>query len=100
VDCAGSCPDLPELTESKQCYVGLLPCLSFAVIVVYSVFIGLLVLAVSGHVAYQRHNKHKNDRLRLLQDLDPSDDEDEGDMVHSVEMLDRPTKTLLLEHRM
>lgn len=96
VDCAGSCPDLPELTKSKQCYVGLLPCLSFAVIVVYSVFIGLLVLAVSGHVARQRHTKHKNDRLRLLQDPDPSDDEDEGDMVHSVGMLDRPTKHYFL----
>ncbi|OCL11684.1 multidrug efflux transporter AcrB transmembrane domain-containing protein [Glonium stellatum] len=96
VDCAGSCPDLPELTESKQCYVGLLPCLSFAVIIVYSVFIGLLILAVSGHVAYQRHTKHKNERLRLLQDLDPSDDEDEGDMVHNIGMLDRPTKHYFL----
>jgi Niemann-Pick C1 protein len=30
--------------------------------------------------------------MRLLQDLEPSDDEDEGDIVHNVGMLDRPTK--------
>ncbi|KAF2124074.1 multidrug efflux transporter AcrB transmembrane domain-containing protein [Dothidotthia symphoricarpi CBS 119687] len=92
LDCGGSCAELSEVTEDKQCYVGLLPCLSFAVIVVYSVFIALLCSAVAGHVAYQKHSNHKNERLRLLQDLEPSDDEDEGDIVHNVGMLDRPTK--------
>ncbi|KAF2713476.1 multidrug efflux transporter AcrB transmembrane domain-containing protein [Pleomassaria siparia CBS 279.74] len=92
LDCGGACADLPEVRETKQCYVGLLPCLSFAVIVIYSIFLGLLCTAVAGHVAYQRHSKHKNERMRLLQDLDPSDDEDEGDVVHNVGMLDRPTK--------
>ncbi|KAF1976955.1 multidrug efflux transporter AcrB transmembrane domain-containing protein [Bimuria novae-zelandiae CBS 107.79] len=92
LDCAGSCAELPEVTEAKQCYVGLLPCMSFAVIVVYSVFLGLLCLAVAGHVAYQSHSKNKSERLRLLQDLEPSDDEDEGDIVHNVGMLDRPTQ--------
>jgi Niemann-Pick C1 protein len=92
LDCNASCAALPEVTEIKQCHVGLLPCLSFAVILIYSVFLGLLCLAVAGHVAYQKHSKHKNERLRLLQDLEPSDDEDEGDIVHNVSMLDRPTK--------
>jgi Niemann-Pick C1 protein len=92
LDCEGSCAALPEVAETKQCYVGLLPCLSFAVIIIYSVFLGLLCIAVAGHVAYQKHSKHKNERLRLLQDLEPSDDEDEGDIVHNVGMLDRPTK--------
>ncbi|KAJ9667393.1 niemann-Pick type C- protein 1 [Coniosporium apollinis] len=92
VDCASSCPELPKVTETKQCTVGLLPCLSFAVILVYSIFIALLVIAVSGHVAYAKHEKHKNERLRLLQDIEPSDDEDEGDIVHNAGMLDRPTK--------
>ncbi|KAF2257590.1 multidrug efflux transporter AcrB transmembrane domain-containing protein [Lojkania enalia] len=92
LDCEGSCAALPEVSEAKLCYVGLLPCLSFAVIVIYSVFLGMLCVAVAGHVAYQRHSKHKNERLRLLQDLEPSDDEDEGDIVHNVGMLDRPTK--------
>ncbi|KAJ4298881.1 niemann-Pick type C- protein 1 [Kalmusia sp. IMI 367209] len=92
LDCGGSCAELPAVTEAKQCYVGLLPCLSFAVIIVYSVFLGLLCLAVAGHVAYQKHSRHKSERLRLLQDLEPSDDEDEGDIVHNVGMLDRPTQ--------
>jgi Niemann-Pick C1 protein len=92
LDCGGSCTQLPEVTEVKQCYVGLLPCLSFAVIIVYSVFLALLCTAVAGHVAYQKHSQQKNERLRLLQDLEPSDDEDEGDIVHNVGMLDRPTK--------
>lgn len=92
LDCAGSCAELPAVSETQQCYVGLLPCLSFAVIVIYSIFIGLLCIAVAGHVAYQKHSKHKNERLRLLQDLEPSDDEDEGDIVHNASILDRPTK--------
>jgi len=92
LDCGSSCAELPEVTEAKQCYVGILPCLSFAVIIIYSVFLGLLCLAVAGHVAYMNHSKHKNERLRLLQDLEPSDDEDEGDIVHNVGMLDRPTQ--------
>lgn len=92
LDCGGSCTELPEVQEAKQCYVGLLPCLSFAVILVYSVFLALLCTAVAGHVAYKKHSQHKNERMRLLQDLEPSDDEDEGDIVHNVGMLDRPTK--------
>jgi Niemann-Pick C1 protein len=92
VDCPGSCVELPAIQEGKECYVGLLPCLSFSVIIVYSVFLLLLVLAVSGHVAYQKHTQSKNERLRLLQDAAPSDDEDEGDVVHNAGMLDRPQK--------
>lgn len=92
VDCPGSCVDLPEIQEGKQCYVGLLPCLSFSVIIVYSAFLLLLVLAVSGHVAYQKHTRSKNERLRLLQDAAPSDDEDEGDVVHAAGILDKPQR--------
>jgi Niemann-Pick C1 protein len=92
LDCGGSCTELPEVQEEKQCHVGLLPCLSFAVIIIYSFFLGLLCTAVAGHVAYQKHSKHKTERMRLLQDTSPSDDEDEGDIVHNVGMLDRPTK--------
>ncbi|KAF2199573.1 multidrug efflux transporter AcrB transmembrane domain-containing protein [Delitschia confertaspora ATCC 74209] len=96
LDCGGSCAELPEVSEAKQCYVGLLPCLSFAVIIIYSGFLALLCIAVASHVAYQRHSKRKNERLRLLQDLEPSDDEDEGDIVHNIGMLDRPTKHYLV----
>ncbi|KXT04707.1 hypothetical protein AC578_2077 [Pseudocercospora eumusae] len=92
VDCPGSCPELPEVTSTEECHVGLMPCLSFAVVLIYSVFVALLVLAVSGHVAAAKRRRSKNERLQLLQDASPSDDEDEGDMVHSAGMLDRPTK--------
>ncbi|KAF2009672.1 multidrug efflux transporter AcrB transmembrane domain-containing protein [Aaosphaeria arxii CBS 175.79] len=92
LDCGGSCAELPEVSATKECRVGLLPCLSFAVILIYSILLGLLCIAVAGHVAYQNHSKHKHERLRLLHDIEPSDDEDEGDIVHNVGMLDRPTK--------
>ena len=90
VDCPGRCIDLPELKEQGQCHVGVLPCLTFAVLIVYSLFIVLLVVAVSAHIAYRKHTKNKNERLRLLQDAAPSDDEDEGDIVHNASLLDRP----------
>ncbi|KAF2171202.1 hypothetical protein M409DRAFT_18319 [Zasmidium cellare ATCC 36951] len=96
VDCEGACPQLPEVTEAEECTVGLLPCLSFAVVIVYSVFIALLVLAVSGHVAAAKRRKSKNERLQLLQDASPSDDEDEGDIVHNAAVMDRPTKPYIV----
>lgn len=92
VDCAAVCPALPAVTEQKYCHVGLLPCLSFSVIAIYSIFLLLLVLAVAGHIAYQKHNQRKSERLRLLQDAALSDEEDDGDEVRNAGMLDRPQK--------
>lgn len=92
VDCTSACTELPEITKARYCHVGALPCLSFAVIVIYSVFLLLLAAAVSGHVAYQKHNQRQSERLQLLQDAAPSDDEDEGDVVQNAGMLDRPQR--------
>ena len=97
VDCPGSCPELPEVQAERECHVGLLPCLSFGVVITYSVFICLLVLAVSGHAAAAKHRKSKNERLQLLQDAAPDDDEDDRDVVHSAGgLLDRPNRQYVL----
>ena len=98
VDCPASCPTLPEVVETEQCHVGRLHCLSFASIVVYAVFLLLLVTAVTGHVAYQQHTQNKNERLRLLQDTAPSDDEDEGDIVRNAGALEKPQKQYALNN--
>ncbi len=92
VDCPRTCPELPQVTEQEYCHVGALPCLSFAVILIYCVFLLLLVVAVSAHVAYQNHSQRRSERLQLLQDAALSDDEDEGDMVHNAGVLDRPQR--------
>lgn len=92
VDCTAACPELPEVTTQETCQVGTLPCLSFSVILIYCVFLVLLVAAVSGHIAYQRHNQRKSERLQLLQDAALSDDEDEGATVHNAGILDRPQR--------
>lgn len=81
VDCDASCPALPEVAEAKSCHVGALPCLSFAAILVYSILITLLVIAVAGHVAYQKHAQNKNERLRLIQDTTFSDDEEDDNEI-------------------
>lgn len=99
VDCAGSCPALPKITEQEQCYVGALPCLSFAVIIVYSVFLLLLVAAVSGHVAYQKHSQRKSERLQLLQDASLSDDEDDEDEVRHAGFLETPPREYWLNSK-
>ena len=97
VDCPGSCVELDEIGKEEECDVGLLPCLSFGVIIVYAVFITLLVLAVSGHVAAAKHRKSKNQRLQLLQDSAPDDEEEERDVVHGAGGLwDRPNKQYVL----
>jgi Niemann-Pick C1 protein len=90
VDCPASCPELPELTQQQSCHIGILPCLSFAAILIYGALILLLITVVFGHVCLRHHQKSRNERLQLLQDAAPSDDEDEGDVVNSAGMLDRP----------
>ncbi|KAI9894383.1 MAG: hypothetical protein M1814_003139 [Vezdaea aestivalis] len=92
VDCPAVCPSLPEVTESKRCMVGLLPCLSFASVLVYSLFVLAAIGGVVFHLMWVKHTQRKSERLRLLQDSAPSDDEDEGDMVHNAGMFDRPQK--------
>ena len=92
VDCSSNCPELEPVTQEQYCHVGVLPCLSFSVILVYGILLALLVTAVSGHVAYQKHAQRKTERLQLLQDTPLSDDEDEGDVVYSAGLLDRPQR--------
>ncbi|RFU35146.1 hypothetical protein B7463_g1236, partial [Scytalidium lignicola] len=88
IDCPAVCPKLPEVTEVGSCHVGLLPCLSFAAILTYGVLLLLFVAIIFGHIAWAKHSRRKSERLRLLQDISPSDDEDEGDMVHNGAMYD------------
>lgn len=91
IDCPAVCPKLPEVAQQDTCHVGLLPCLSFAVILVYCVFLLLLITAVSGHVAYQKHSQRKTERVQLLQDAALSDDEvEEEDLIRNAGMLDPP----------
>nr|POE75460.1 niemann-pick type c-related protein 1 [Quercus suber] len=95
VDCEGSCPALPKVETAENCHVGLLPCLSFGVLITYSVLVVLLVLAISGHVAAANRRRNRNERLQLLQDVAPDDDEDES-YLQGAPVIDRPTKQYIL----
>ena len=92
VDCEASCPELPEIYQAGSCYVGLVPCLSFGALLTYGVLMLFLASAISGHIAYAKHTKHRNQRLRLLQDTTLSDDEDDGDNLQNAATYDRPQK--------
>ncbi|KAG9227967.1 patched sphingolipid transporter-like protein [Amylocarpus encephaloides] len=96
LDCPAVCPKLPTVTQGRSCHVGVLPCLSFGAILVYGVILTLLLTAIVGHIAVSKHRRHKDERLRLLQDITPSDDEDEGDMIHNNAMYDRPQRNYWL----
>lgn len=89
VDCPDVCPELPPVDTAHYCHIGLLPCLSFSVILVYSVFL-LVIVACASYFTYREHRYHKPERVRLLQDPTPSDDEDEGDIVHSAGYIEQP----------
>ncbi|KAK4444690.1 Niemann-pick type C-related protein 1 [Podospora aff. communis PSN243] len=93
VDCEATCPALPDIEQSGSCHVGKLPCLSFASIFTYGVLLFTSILGVAGHVVWRRHAKRRSERLRLLTDAAPSDDEDEGDLTENGAMFDRPQKT-------
>lgn len=89
VDCPDVCPELPAVSTEKSCHVGLLPCLSFAVIIIYSSFL-LLVMSLASYVTYKERRFRKPERVRLLQDPAPSDDEDEGEVVHRGGYMEHP----------
>ena len=92
VDCPEVCPELPAVKEAGSCHVGILPCLSFASILTYSVLLFGFVVFGFGHRAWQRYSRHRIARTRLLHESSHSDDEDEGGPVQTEAMRDRPTK--------
>ncbi|KAJ0426564.1 patched family-domain-containing protein [Aspergillus carlsbadensis] len=89
VDCPDVCPELPAIQTEKQCHVGLLPCMSFTVILIYSIFL-LAIAGFSSYFSYKERRYRKPERVRLLQDPNPSDDEDDGDTVHAGGHLEYP----------
>lgn len=92
VDCPAVCPELPAVDTAGSCHVGVLPCLSFASIFTYSVLLFTFIGTVAGHIAWRRRARRRNERLRLLADTTPSDDEDEGDVARNPALLDRPQR--------
>ncbi|AEO63982.1 uncharacterized protein THITE_2109612 [Thermothielavioides terrestris NRRL 8126] len=96
IDCPAVCPELPAIEEAGSCHVGVLPCLSFASILTYGVLLFLCATAVAGRYVWSRHAKRRGERLRLLTDAAPSDDEDEGDLTENGAMFDRPQNTYVV----
>ncbi|KAK3998282.1 sterol-sensing domain of SREBP cleavage-activation-domain-containing protein, partial [Cladorrhinum sp. PSN332] len=92
IDCPAVCPALPDIEEAGSCHVGSWACLSFASIFTYSVLLLSALAAWGGNIAWRRHTKRRNERLRLLADAAPSDDEDEGDLTQNGAMFDRPQR--------
>src|SRR6201999_880257 len=39
LDCVEACPKLPAWEDEKACHVGIIPCLSFSVLVIYASFL-------------------------------------------------------------
>ncbi|CAK7205846.1 niemann-Pick type C-related protein 1 [Sporothrix eucalyptigena] len=76
IDCPAVCPELPALKKEKSCHVGLLPCLSFASILTYSVLFALVVVWAGLRFWY---TQNRNQGLPLLHDP-RGDAEDEDDV--------------------
>ncbi|CEL05486.1 Putative Patched sphingolipid transporter [Aspergillus calidoustus] len=89
VDCPDVCPELSAIQTEKRCHVGLLPCMSFTVILIYSIFL-LAIAGFSSYFTYKEGRYRKPERVRLLQDPNPSDDEDDGDIDHAGGHLEYP----------
>lgn len=94
VDCPAVCPTLPAVTEVEHCSVGTLPCFTFSIIVIYAIALLTVVLAITGHVWYQQRRRQRTERLQLLHDAMPSDDEDDDDdgYGYHLSMVEKPTK--------
>jgi Niemann-Pick C1 protein len=57
VDCAATCPVLEDLPSDQQCYAGLLPCWSLAIILTYSVSLVAILSAYSARRVFQYNQR-------------------------------------------
>ncbi|EFX05334.1 patched sphingolipid transporter [Grosmannia clavigera kw1407] len=73
-DCPSVCPALPEVKNASSCHVGLLPCLSFSSILVYSVFVAVLLAWIALRFWYTNGGTKA---LPLLHDPRSGHDEDD-----------------------
>ncbi|ODA80792.1 hypothetical protein RJ55_03752 [Drechmeria coniospora] len=92
IDCPEVCPELPAVDRTGSCHVGLLPCLSFASILTYSLLLFACAVVIFGNVSWKRYEQRRAERTRLLHEASHSDDDDEGGPVLTEAMRDRPTK--------
>ncbi|KAI5291900.1 hypothetical protein KEM54_000013, partial [Ascosphaera aggregata] len=102
IDCPGVCPQLPALKAEKTCHVGVLPCMSFAVIMIYTGSLTVIILGIAGHMGFMTHRRRHLERVRLLQDtagsdVDDSDDDSRfGDDGDDLGVLDKPCRNYKL----
>ncbi|KAM5439777.1 niemann-Pick type C-related protein 1 [Microsporum ferrugineum] len=81
IDCPDVCAELPAIKGEHHCRVGNLPCLTFAAVLVYSISLMLIVVLAIARSAFKRHRARNIERVRLLQDDAPSDEDDEGEVI-------------------
>jgi Niemann-Pick C1 protein len=85
VDCPSTCPVLPDLPSDKQCYAGLLPCWSLAMILIYSVGLVIILSAYSARrvFAYNQRPLRLSARSTFLSNhtTGAESDDDEEDSL-------------------
>lgn len=74
-DCPQSCPTLPQLKAEKKCNVGIIPCFSFAVIMIYSGILAFVLLGYGSYVIYKFKKQRTAETMRLLHDVPDYDDD-------------------------
>lgn len=77
VDCPQACPQLRKVSDPRNtCKVGILPCLSFAMLMVYISGLLAFIAGYLGHLTLARRLNRQSSRLQLsTRDGDSSDDE-------------------------
>lgn len=96
-DCSNSCPKLPGFKSyDKKCTIGVLPCFSFAIIILW----GCLILILGGyHISIV--NSKKNDTRRWSNSLiDDDDDDDVGNTYHFTRNSNSSSLAVLEEYHM
>ncbi|RCK63902.1 Niemann-Pick type C-related protein 1 [Candida viswanathii] len=92
-DCEASCPTLPHARDlNKKCTVGVLPCFSFSIIIIWS----CLILMLGGYHVYLAKLKRERGRRISIGAQDDDDDMDTMmDLGRYVEFTKRGAKAFL-----
>ena len=92
VDCPSTCPILPPLPSDRQCYAGLIPCWSLAMILLYTVSLVAILSAYSARrvFAYKQRPLRLSPRTFLSTHTTGADsDEDEEDSLNGARVGDK-----------
>ncbi|KAK9466559.1 sterol-sensing domain of SREBP cleavage-activation-domain-containing protein [Lipomyces arxii] len=98
VDCPDACPLLPPTKAERACKIGAIRCFSLAILTLYTLVLIVFILAYKSVISLNGAPFYKPEPLRMGEG--PSEDEEEGGLAESIEILEPPDNRTYALHKL